>query len=35
MLKEDKKDTHEVRFLEIPKLFDEDIERDENDTVVQ
>ncbi len=28
-------DLIEVRFLEIPKLFDKDIERDENDPVVQ
>ncbi|WP_046066176.1 Rpn family recombination-promoting nuclease/putative transposase [Clostridium scatologenes] len=28
-------DILEVHFLEIPKLFDEDIERDENDPIVQ
>lgn len=28
-------DIFEVHFLEIPKLFDEDIERDENDPIVQ
>jgi len=28
-------DVLEVHFLEIPKLFDEDIERDENDPIVQ
>jgi predicted transposase/invertase (TIGR01784 family) len=28
-------DIFEVHFLEIPKLFDNDIERDENDPVVQ
>ncbi|MCB2356690.1 Rpn family recombination-promoting nuclease/putative transposase [Clostridium estertheticum] len=28
-------DIIEVHFLEIPKLFDEDIEKDENDPIVQ